>query len=370
MSGVESSFGAYRSRGYIPALDGIRAVAVGMVILAHSPGQGLLHYLCGWNGVTIFFVLSGYLITTLGLREERRAGAFDFRSFLIRRLFRIMPLYALILGVYCALVLVAGVRADRGQHFAAALPYYLSPIPEIPHFLHPHVPFEISWSVGIEEKFYLAWPLIALVALRRRPNLRLTVCIAGGFAAWAIGAFVSDGALVLPYAGIFIGCALALCLDRERMHRAVGRLASGRLLGLIALCALCAALAMTWLPTPTQIVFPLLVAAALGGLVCSPWAQRGLLASRPFRLTGRISYALYLTHQLGLGFVTILVGERLGTAGDVVVITVGTATAYAVSYLLHTLVEAPLIAVGKRVANGPASGSMPVSVRPAIEASR
>jgi peptidoglycan/LPS O-acetylase OafA/YrhL len=115
----------FRSLRRFPALDGVRAIAVLLVVAAHSRGPGSLHYLAGWNGVTIFFVLSGFLITTLALREEERAGRVFLRGFYVRRVFRILPLYLLVLLLYVPIVRVLGI--GDSDKFTQALPYYASP---------------------------------------------------------------------------------------------------------------------------------------------------------------------------------------------------------------------------------------------------
>ena len=101
--------GRDKSHGYIPQLDGMRALAVLLVVAAHVGSyfatNVLAAYELGGRGVTIFFVLSGSLITSLALKEEAARGRLSFRAFYIRRTFRIFPLYYLVLLLYCVLVL-------------------------------------------------------------------------------------------------------------------------------------------------------------------------------------------------------------------------------------------------------------------------
>src|SRR5207237_2107769 len=87
------SYDEYREERYFAPLDGVRGIAALLVVFVHAHGQHTWHWFAGWNGVTIFFVLSGFLITTLGLREQARTGAFDRGAFYLRRFFRIVPLY-------------------------------------------------------------------------------------------------------------------------------------------------------------------------------------------------------------------------------------------------------------------------------------
>ena len=122
---------AAREAFYIPSLDGLRAVAVMNVFAAHS---GMPIPIPGNFGVTIFFFLSGYLITTLLLREEDRVGRVDFRAFYIRRTFRIYPLYLGVVVLYCVLILGLGMEAARRGLWVENLPYIVWFPEHLPYF--------------------------------------------------------------------------------------------------------------------------------------------------------------------------------------------------------------------------------------------
>src|SRR5262249_10191392 len=99
------TFDKYQQRKYLDELDGLRALSVLMVVSVHMHDKPIVwHWLGGWQGVTVFFVLSGYLITTLSLREEAKRGALSIPAFYIRRSFRIFPLYYFVLALYCLLI--------------------------------------------------------------------------------------------------------------------------------------------------------------------------------------------------------------------------------------------------------------------------
>src|SRR4051794_21766193 len=106
---------AYLGRRYFPELDGVRGLCALAVITFHMQGfeKVLWKWLGGSVGVTVFFVLSGYLITALCLREEDQRGRVSLAAFYVRRSCRIFPLYYLVLVLYAVLVGVLGVRADR-----------------------------------------------------------------------------------------------------------------------------------------------------------------------------------------------------------------------------------------------------------------
>ena len=158
------SYEDWRAAGFFPALDGLRAVAALMVVFHHARTHWLWGWLEGWNGVTLFFVLSGFLITTLALREEETLGALRWRAFVVRRVFRIVPIYVVSLALYVLAMVAVGVGASHRGSFVHAMPWYVSPFPEVPFFTHTHIVFSLAWSLGIEEKFYLLWPLAGLRA--------------------------------------------------------------------------------------------------------------------------------------------------------------------------------------------------------------
>src|SRR5439155_30841 len=180
----------------------------------------------GWNGVTLFFVLSGFLITTLALREEDALGALRWRAFFVRRLFRIVPVYVVSLGLYVVAVGVVGIAAGHRGSFFQAVPWYLSPFPEVPFFSRTHIVFSLAWSLGIEEKFYLLWPLLAFVLLRRRARGRLGLALALMFVLQIPIAFGSSGRALAPYSAILAGCILAFLMHKRSSFARLSRFGS------------------------------------------------------------------------------------------------------------------------------------------------
>src|SRR5689334_19149490 len=174
----ELSFEAFQQRRHMLALDGLRALAIIGVLLHHTRHRpfALVH---GFRGVWVFFVLSGFLITTLALREEAREGRLNIRAFMVRRVFRILPLYYLALGTALICVLALGMEHETADLFRRSLASYLFYAPEFPIFLnHFDIPFAQAWSLGIEEKFYLVWPLLAFGLLAHsRYRLAVTVML-------------------------------------------------------------------------------------------------------------------------------------------------------------------------------------------------
>ena len=221
-----AGYDQWRAARFFPGLEGLRAVAALLVVLHHTRGTRLWHVIEGWNGVTLFFVLSGFLITTLGLREEEKHGAVRWRAFFVRRAFRILPIYLVSLALYAAAMVVLGIGAAHAAVFAHAVPWYLSPFPEVPFFTRTHIVFSLAWSIGIEEKFYLLWPLLAFVLLRGRSRPRLGLALGLAFVLQLPIAFTTAGRAVAPYSAILVGCALAFLMHNRRSFARVSRLGS------------------------------------------------------------------------------------------------------------------------------------------------
>lgn len=157
--------GVKQPDAHIPSLDGIRAIAVMLVFLAHA---GLSHVVPGGFGVTLFFFLSGFLITTLLRREFEATDSISLRNFYLRRIYRIFPPMYLVLLVILAL---AGMGVMEGKITAPAVVaqfFHLTNYVVIYHDGHGLVPgTSVYWSLAIEEHFYLLFPLLLLSLLGR-----------------------------------------------------------------------------------------------------------------------------------------------------------------------------------------------------------
>ena len=140
---------------YLPSLDGLRALCVLMVMFnhihVHYPG-----WIIGWVGVDVFFVLSGFLITTLLIREREAYGRVSLKGFYARRFFRIIPVYLVTIVLYVAALWVSR-DAVKISEFKIALPWLLSFMQEFRPVAAGSV-LGHAWTLGIEEKFYTLWP--------------------------------------------------------------------------------------------------------------------------------------------------------------------------------------------------------------------
>jgi peptidoglycan/LPS O-acetylase OafA/YrhL len=235
------SYDAFRERRYIPVLDGMRALAI-LGVVTHHAREHVFGRLHGCRGVCVFFVLSGFLITTLSLREEAAVGRLDVRAFMLRRVFRIMPLYYLTL---VAVILWACVFRviDGGDALISHLASYVFYCSEFPIISTGFtLPFGQSWSLGIEEKFYLVWPFLAFWVFARskhRPKLTLVLILSASALALSTGVLAQ---IWTSYVAILLGCLLGLLLHDPASFRKLSVLGRTRpawsLLSILALATL------------------------------------------------------------------------------------------------------------------------------------
>lgn len=267
----------------IPALDGLRAVAILAVMSFHA---NLWFARGGSLGVDIFFVLSGWLITGLLVAEVDRTGAVDHPAFLARRLRRLLPALSCLLLVYLLVApwLYPG-SADRRWLDAATAFLYLTNLRE--SFWPADTPLSHSWSLAVEAQFYLVWPFIVPVLLRlgrRRAAVLLCAawaCLTAARFAWPL---VIDGPGAYYFSplhatGLVLGAALAL--QPIALHR-----------GPLALAVLVAI--MVGVATFDWWLFVLPFAEIATVLVVADPPR--FLAWRPLRFVGRVSYGMYLWH--------------------------------------------------------------------------
>jgi peptidoglycan/LPS O-acetylase OafA/YrhL len=363
---AQSAFEAYRTRSYFPELDGIRAVCVLGVISYHMADKDAWSWLAGGLGVNVFFVLSGYLITMLALREERTRGNLSLRAFYVRRTLRIFPLYYFALLVYCGLMFATNWGSAIRDNFRDAVPYYLTYLQEIPYAYdvigaNRPSPFAHSWSLGIEEKYYLLWPVLAFVLWKWQPIARLrgTLVLLVLFALTqsigrlspAIAAWRPE-IVIYPYSNILWGCLLAVLLEDERWFRRLRFL--GTPIGTILCLAAFLAAQLAYHPfsgvfQEVVILHAAATTALLAGLLTGGGPLVWLLSLRPAVFAGRISYGMYLFHGLGISAGEKLVGKGTGRIELTVLAFVVSALAtIATAYVLSLAIERPLIRVGRR----------------------
>lgn len=342
------TFDRYRARKRIEELDGPRAIAVLLVVTVHMRDK-VWTRLNGGLGVVIFFVLSGYLITMLALREEEARGRLDFSAFYIRRTFRIFPLYYFVLATYAALILGFKVSSDKAAEFVRSLPYYLLYLQEIPYFRSSSpFPFYQSWTLGIEEKFYLLWPMIGFGVLSFAKGLRRNITVA------IIAVLVFGPALFTTvrwyhpenYAYILMGALLAVILEDRAGFAFVQRLGGvGLAVALPVLIALqFSTLQMTQQPY-ARTAFALVFMVLLGMLMVTEGKIQRFLSRPVLIFLGGLSYGIYLVHILCLNLAEKLFPPGRGLAVPAYMLTC--LISIAIAYFLHRAVEKPMISIGK-----------------------
>lgn len=289
-----------------PALDGIRALAVLAVFLSHT---GVKHFAGGWIGVEVFFVLSGYLITGLLLTEWQRTHDLGLTRFYGRRAVRLYPalLLLVMLGIPFHVWLGDTQHAFGYVRTAGASLFYLEDL--ICGLTgSSHGGFAHTWSLAIEEQFYLLWPVCFGILMRHGRNV--AVWTAGGaFLSLACTAIVSQAGSTgvpnvyfMPYtqaSTLLAGCTLAVCLPAHATPSkwAASVLPSVALGGLVGLTVLQDA---NWRNRNLALGLTCASVLSVVAILCvetdgQAWTAR-VLSWRPLCELGRISYGFYLFH--------------------------------------------------------------------------
>jgi peptidoglycan/LPS O-acetylase OafA/YrhL len=285
---------AHRKLGYAPSLDGLRGVAILIVVAFHLFGvpRG------GPVGVDLFFALSGFLITTLLLEELVENGRINLWRFYERRARRLFPALAVLLGVYLVWAAAHGHDALKtvalgGLYFSNFVQSFANPNPL------SYTGLDHLWSLAQEEQFYLVWPLLLLVITKTRRPIVWASLLLATMLAYRTGLVLSGARLTRIYrgpdthgVGLMSGAVLALLVTR-RPVRVDERLAKVAFLtvALLAVAQFWDAAWWLYFQPLVEVGCVVLVAAAL----FEP-ELREVLSFRPLVWLGRISYSLYLWH--------------------------------------------------------------------------
>jgi peptidoglycan/LPS O-acetylase OafA/YrhL len=321
---------------YFPALDGLRAISVLLVIFIHLKYRSpVLSHIQGWLGVDVFFVISGFLITTLLFREERETGKIDIFAFYTRRFFRIVPIYGLVLIVY---IVLCSLHDDKWVLMKHALPYYLTFMNEF--VVADHLPFGTTWTLGVEEKFYLVWPVLFFLAMRGKRNRWLMLLVL--FASTVFMPF----RMARSYFGLLAGCSLAVAFADASIWRCVKTVARMPPVVLMILVGL--GFCVVDFSEKFVFFFSGIVTLLLAHVIsASTWIERGL-SNTTAAWVGRRSYCMYLIHGLVLDAVQHFI-DPFGTLRQVAVTLVSFAICALAADVLFRFVEDPARRFGKKI---------------------
>ncbi|ANH36746.1 O-acetyltransferase OatA [Nocardioides dokdonensis FR1436] len=339
--------------GHRSDVQGLRALAVVVVIAAHA---GVPFLPGGFVGVDVFFVISGFLITGLLVREADRTGRVSLVGFWSRRARRILPAATLVIAVtlVAALVWLPLITARDlvddavwSGLFAANLHFAGE---GVSYFAEGSAPSALQhyWSLAVEEQFYVVWPLVmlALAAVSRRRLLLVLLAVTGASFAWSLVATAAD-----PAAAYFstparvwelgIGAVLALVLPRlaPRVPRPASWLLGAG--GLVAILLACVVLSPATAFPGYAALLPVLGAAALLVAGATPAGHPRpivwLLTCRPARVLGDWSFSLYLWHWPAL----VITEQHLGRALSVTERLVTVVVVVNLAALTYRYVETP-----------------------------
>jgi peptidoglycan/LPS O-acetylase OafA/YrhL len=337
---------------YRPALDGIRAIAVLSVVVYHLNGGWLAG---GYLGVDVFFVLSGYLITSLMIIEYRGSGMVSLAGFWARRARRLLPaLVTMIIGVsvyygsFASDLELVGLREDliSALFYVANWRFIASGQSYFEQFVSVS-PVRHTWSLAIEEQFYLVWPVVGLFLLARRRAVMVAACGTGlAVSTWLMYALYDDTDPSRSYFGsgarvhqILVGVILAVGLSGEAagVIKSVAR-------RLVPLAVLGLAVALVSLADESALYYrggSLGVAVATGVLVAGLEGGHRFkqsLAARPLVAVGLVSYGVYLWHWP----VIQVVRSRWGPTSDLRYAGLAAAITAGLTMASYFIIEKPI----------------------------
>jgi peptidoglycan/LPS O-acetylase OafA/YrhL len=348
---------------HIPSLDGLRAVSFLIVFLAHA---GVARVPGGF-GVTVFFYLSGFLITTLMRLEREKTGTVHLGHFYLRRALRILPPFYLILVFACALTAVQLLPGELRPGVVAMQALHVSNYWFIAHGSDGSpagtVPY---WSLAVEEHFYLLFPMLYIVLSRylsREAQARVLVAICAAICVWRVllvGVFdaIEDRTYMASdtrFDSIFFGCALAIgmnpALDEPRGSDRLwkwGLLPAG-----LALLILTFVYRAEW--------FRETIRYTLQGIALTPvfvtairfpnWLFFRVLNTRAVAFVGVLSYSLYLVHQV----ILFLLGYQLWSVSPLTRGVLALLLSLGIAATIHFAVEKPSARLRKRLAHNAAT---------------
>jgi peptidoglycan/LPS O-acetylase OafA/YrhL len=347
------------------SLNGVRCICCLAVIKEHVlwnfPGPRL--FSLGFLGVDLFFVISGFLIVTLLIRERDRRGSVSLGKFYARRSLRIFPIYyLLIFAVFSLFLAISPWKPNGFQYYKWAFPVLLTYTQDLIRV--PLGNFNPCWTLAMEEQFYLLWPTIEKFAIRQ-----LRWVILGGMLLLnsAVNFGLFDGLItrvygdsealkqpifLITFTPILLGVLLAYLLNDRRLFGVLYRLLGYRwspfliLAVLFATCEMRPEITRGWVSSAVHLIFVLL----LGSLVIrEDHFARPILTLKPIARLGVISYGIYLYHLWVINIVATSL-DRLhpGGVNKGILFVLATIATIAVAEVSFRLIEQPLLRFKER----------------------
>jgi peptidoglycan/LPS O-acetylase OafA/YrhL len=289
----------YSQTDHFACLNGLRAISIVAVVWHHTAASDdrlLKLFAYGYHGVTLFFLISGFLITTLLLKERDRTGKVDLIAFFARRSLRIFPLYYAVLLAYFVLVFMQERNSEAGASFFNNVKYFASYTSNIFVALDGRVIFYFAWSLAAEEQFYLLLAPILAVFTTKRAFTLVSIVTVALISVTALGMGNSVALAKLAPLGIWLGTTTAFLLRAKAsayaLEYVLGKQWSAPTLGIVALYLL---------ETHTLGEAGFVGCLALMFIACLLSSNKyvdAVLGQKLILHIGKVSYGIYLLHML------------------------------------------------------------------------
>jgi peptidoglycan/LPS O-acetylase OafA/YrhL len=346
---------------FFGSLDGLRCLSILAVVWhhawrhhGHTGTTSLLDR--GHLGVSLFFAISGFLITTLILREQQDRGGISLRRFYMRRSLRIFPLYYTVLLVYVLAVWLMDRDTVAGRQFYDNLPYFASYTSNWFVHLDGRVIFYFAWSLATEEQFYLFWPFVEKVFKGRIPAVVAMCClIAASIAATSglLNGMLADGSFSLTVLAsistpICFGVLVAHLLHSPTGYGIASMLFYPKYASLVWAAVVLAMAALPELPLQWT-------AVAMTGLVAScvireDHSLASLLRLAPMQAIGRVSYGMYLMHMLSMNLASKIL-SKLHVNNTLTLFAVASGIAFLAAWVSFNYYEMLFLKLKKKFAS-------------------
>jgi peptidoglycan/LPS O-acetylase OafA/YrhL len=298
-------FKKFQTTKYFSCLDGLRAIAIIAVVWHHTATSEHVTILSrGFLGVDLFFVISGFLIVTLLLRERSKTGTVSLRGFYLRRCLRILPPYLLMLSVVGGFAMAKHSSVASSQDIIVALLF-------ISNLITAHGLLSITWSLSVEEQFYAVIPALLKHVGRFLPHILLILYLASCLAPLDIISSPISFFRETTFGPIILGAALAWSLNNER-----GYFLLYRLIGTKISAISCATLLACIMAVPAadisgfhRILIQWSMTALVGSCVVNETNSLASVLRFPLiKRIGTVSYGIYLYHMLASHISAVFLG--------------------------------------------------------------